>query len=73
MQITMTRPDVTIGVSTNPSVTIELPKISFETYDQDRPMDDILGEGIGFASHYSLSDALGIRVTVRNTQANYTS
>lgn len=61
----------TIGVSTYPAITIELPRITFESYDADRPIDDIVSEGIGFAGHYSISDSLGIRITLRNTQASY--
>lgn len=71
LSIKSERSDVTIGVSTFPSITIELPRITFESYDADRPIDDIVSEGIGFAAHYSISDSLGIRITLRNTQANY--
>jgi hypothetical protein len=71
LSIKSERTDVTIGVSTFPSITIELPRITFESYDADRPIDDIVSEGIGFAAHYSISDSLGIRITLRNTQANY--
>lgn len=71
LSIKSERTDVTIGVSTFPSILVELPRITFESYDQDRPIDDIVSQGIGFASHYSISDSLGIRITLRNTQANY--
>ncbi len=71
LSIKSERTDVTIGVSTFPSILVELPRITFETYDQDRPIDDIISQGVGFMSHYSISDSLGIRITLRNTQANY--
>ena len=71
LSLKSTRTDLTIGVSTNPSILIEIPRITFESYDADRPIDDIVTEGLGFASHYSISDSLGIRITLRNTQANY--
>lgn len=70
MRIILERSDITLGTTNHPRIEINLPKISFESYDPDRPIDDIVTEGIGFMAHYSLSDSLGIQVKIDNGLAN---
>lgn len=73
MQVAMVRSDVLIGASSNPSITVKLPKVSFTSYETDRPLDDIVGESIGYNAHFSDTDGSAITVEVVNTKANYTS
>lgn len=73
LKISMVNTSVVIGTNTNPAIHIELPKFSLASYDEDRPIDDIVTQGLGIMAHYSLADAMAIRITVRNTKANYTS
>ena len=71
MQISMVRTDVTIGVASNPEITVVLPKVSFESLEQDRPIDDILADGIEFTAHYDTTEAKAIEITVVNEVEDY--
>lgn len=71
LQITMTRADVTIGSSTNPSITILLPKVSLETWAPTRPIDDVVTQQAGFAAHYDETTAKAVTITVRNQRSDY--
>lgn len=71
MSITMTRDDIDLGGGNNPSISIVLPRVSYEKHDPDRPIDDIVSEKIDFMAHYSADDGYGIEVTVVNDLASY--
>lgn len=73
LRIEMTRSDITIGAASNPKFVIDLPKISLDSYDPDRPLDDIVMDKLKFNAHYSLGDALAIRPKLTNEKANYNS
>lgn len=70
MRIEMVR-NIDIGDGLNPRITIDLPKISFENLDPNRPMDDIVRDGISFNAHYDDEEAEGVSVTVVNNHASY--
>ena len=71
MRIEMTRSDVIIGASANPKLVIDLPKVSFESLDPDRPLDDTVKENIGFTAHYDSTTAKAITATLTNTITTY--
>lgn len=71
MQVVLERADITIGSSTHPKITITLPKVSFETYAPDRPIDEVVQEKIEFMAHFDSDEAKAIEVVVRNERANY--
>lgn len=71
MQIKFTRTDTTIGASTNPSMTIVLPKVSFESYNPNRPIDDVVRDELGFRAHWDSAQNKAIEITLRNTLASY--
>lgn len=71
MEITITNDAVDIGASSNPEIKITLPKVSFEGYDEDRPIDDITNEGIDFVAHYDNDEAEQIEVVVKNEETSY--
>jgi hypothetical protein len=73
LQLKMTRSDITIGTASNPSATITLPKVSFESYAENRKIDDIVEQTIKFTAHYSSSDAMAIQAVLTNEKANYNS
>lgn len=73
LRLTLARTDVTIGTSSNPTLQIDLPKVSFESFDPNRAIDDIVSEKINFTAHYSISDASGIVCVLTNEKANYTT
>lgn len=71
MQIEMVREDITLGLGTNPKIVITLPKISFETYSPDRPLDDVVSEGIDFQAHYDDDEENAIEVEMFNERVDY--
>lgn len=72
MRIEMTRSDVTIGATANPRVRIDLPKVSFESLDPDRPLDDVVKENISFMAHYDTTTSKAISAVVTNLLTTYT-
>ncbi len=73
MRITILNNDVTIGSTSRPKIEIDLAKVSFSTYDNDRPIDDILKDTIGYKAHFSIADSKAITVLLENMKTNYTS
>lgn len=73
LSLVLTRADVTIGTAANPRIEIILPKVSFSSYDEDRPIDDIVTMTLGIQAHYSLSDAYAVQIAVDNEKTNYNS
>lgn len=71
MEVKMVRSDITIGASTNPSVAFTLDKVSFENYDADRPMDDIVKEKMAFIAHWDETNESAIKAVIRNTISGY--
>lgn len=71
MQIKLTRSDIDLGSGNNPTLTIVLPKISFEASNPDRPIDDIVRDSFDFLAHYDETEEEVINVTLRNTIADY--
>lgn len=71
MRITMTRSDVTIGSSANPTLQIDLPKVSFEDLSPDRPLDDTVKENLSFTAHYDSTTAKAISVVLSNLITTY--
>jgi hypothetical protein len=72
MRITLNRSDVTIGASATNKLVIDLPKVSFESLDPDRPLDDTVKDNIGFLAHYDSVTAKAITATLTNLITTYT-
>jgi len=71
MRIEMERSDVTLGASLHPKLKIDLSKVSFKGYDQERVLDDIVGEKIDFTAHYDESETSGIEAILTNEIPEY--
>lgn len=71
MEISLVRSDITIGSASNPTITITLPKVSFEDLSQDRPIDDIVTSAIEFTAHYDNDESNAILIDVVNELADY--
>ena len=54
-----------------PEITITMPKVSFEDWTPDRPLDDIVTENISYNAHYDTTEGHAIEITVNNEQATY--
>lgn len=71
MRITFVRSDIDLGTSHYPTITITLAKVSFEASKPDRPLDDIVKDGLDFTAHYDDDEEEAINVVVRNTVTDY--
>jgi hypothetical protein len=71
MRITLTRSDIDLGSANRPTITITLAKVSFEASKPDRPLDDIVRDGLDFVAHYDDTEQEAINIVVRNTVADY--
>lgn len=71
MQITITNTAETIGTAANPSIVITLPKVTLESYDEDRPIDDITNESLDFVAHWDDTEGYQVQVVATNEEASY--
>jgi Phage tail tube protein len=71
MRVEMTRTDLTIGASANPKLVLEMPKVSFEDNNPDRPLDDIVMEDLKIQAHYDSTTAKAITATLTNLKTTY--
>lgn len=61
----------TIGVEDNPTVQINLSKVTFEDHSSDGWLDDIMMENVNFKAHYDLSTSSDIEVKLINELSTY--
>jgi len=73
MRIEMERTDIQIGIdpSQHPKITIDFPKVSFEGWTPDRPLDDIVTEGVEIKVHYDSTTSQAIEINVVNEVEDY--
>lgn len=63
--------DVTIGTSSRPTLTLDLPLVAFEDWSRKSGNNEIVSQTIKFKGHYSLADAMLIKAVLRNARVNY--
>lgn len=63
--------DVTIGVSTHPKITVDLPFVMIENWEADYGADDLVPQTISIHGLYDASNGDFIGFTVRNTEEDY--
>lgn len=71
LQVTLTRSDVTIGASSNPTLTIQLAKCQFSGWSREKELSSVVTQTLEFEAHYSLADSQIGNITLRNTVASY--
>lgn len=73
MRIELKRNDIKIGDddTQRPTLRIDLAKVSFEGWTPDRPLEDIVTEGVELKAHYDPNAAIAIEVTLTNEQETY--
>lgn len=71
MRIALTNDDVTIGASTNPSITIDLYRIKVNEFTRNYGNDDIVTATVNFKAFYSVSDSKMLDVTLVNDVTSY--
>lgn len=71
MRIEIIDTGVTIGASDNPTVRIDLAKVSFEMPEDEAGVDDVVRESIAFTAHYDIANSKDIDIKVINTKSSY--
>jgi len=75
MRIEMERTDIVLGTvgTQHPKMTIDMPKVSFEGWTPDRPIDDIVTEEVDIKIHYDYDTdaARAIEITLVNEIEDY--
>ena len=71
MRLDLTNSDVTLGVSANPRVLIDLNKVIFSELSRSMGINDVVKQSLEFKGHYSTTDSKMITATVTNTVASY--
>ena len=71
IQIEFTNTNKTIGVSTNPKLTIKLAKVKLVEVARNIGSDDIVMQTLNFEAFYSLTDSRMIDVTLVNDVSSY--
>jgi len=72
MRIDIINPDVSLNTN-NPRLRIELPRVSFDGFEPDRSLEDIMKQTINFKAHYDLTNSQDIITTcsLRNGKTSY--
>ena len=71
LQIEVVNTNQNIGVGSNPTLTIVLPKVTLSV-QESRPLDDIITEDVNFMLHYDDDEASAITIDLVNERADYT-
>ena len=71
MRIQIIDTATTIWASDNPTVTIDIAKVTFEDHESDWGLNDIMRENLTFKWHYDLANASDIDIVVINEQSYY--
>ena len=66
MRISAVNTAITIGTSSNPSLTIDLAKVKLQEVSRKIANKDIITQTVKFKAYYSLADAQMIKATLRN-------
>lgn len=71
LQITLLRTDVTIGASANPALVFTFPRISFENWTPNRPIEDVVTEALEFMVHNDETAGYAARAVLTNLVPDY--
>lgn len=66
LQIAIANSDVTIGATSNPTITVELPKIKITEYSEARELDEIVRQTVSFKGLYDTSESKMIDIVLKN-------
>lgn len=68
MRLELTNADVTIGASSNPKLTIEVARASFEEWSNKSGNNELVKQTMGFTAEYSVTDSYMATVILRNAR-----
>lgn len=60
MEIKLVDEDTVIGAATNPSLTLQMPKVDFFGWEPDRPLDEIVKQTFSFKGSYDVANGLAV-------------
>lgn len=68
MRLEITNTDVTIGSASNPKLTVELARASFEEWSNKSGNNELVKQTMGFSGEFSTTDSYTATVILRNTR-----
>ena len=71
MRIEMTDTSKTIWTSDNPTIQIDIAKVSFDKHEPEGPIDDVERESLTCKGHYDLANSDDLTIKVINTTTSY--
>lgn len=71
MRVELINTGVTIGTAANPSIVIDFPKVSINSRNVNRAIDDVVQEELEIKAHYDESEAKAITATITNEVTSY--
>jgi hypothetical protein len=71
MRVELINTGETIGAAANPSITFDFPKVSFNTRNMNRNIDDVVQEELEIKAHYDETESTGISATIINEVTSY--
>lgn len=69
MRIRLTNTDITLGVASNPRLTLDFAKVKLSEISRAQPNDDLVLQTLSFKAFYSLADAKMVTAVLRNLQS----
>lgn len=67
LRIQFINTSVTIGATSNPTITFDMAKVKFQEVSRKIGNNDLVTQTIKFKAYYSISDSVMIKATLRNT------
>lgn len=71
LRIRLTNTDVTIGLTLNPRLTIDLAKVKFTSFEKNYANDEIVTATVNFKAFYNTSETSMIEIELKNEHASY--
>lgn len=71
MRIELQRSDITIGATSHPTIRIDLSRVSFDSNNPDRPIDDVVKDNLSFTAHGTIDSSEPIEITITNEMVDY--
>ena len=71
IRFTLTDTDTIIGLSSNPTLNIDLPKANFTEWSRTMGNDEVVSQTVNFKGLYSIADSKAIEIKLTNTDTSY--
>lgn len=71
IRVQLVNSDVTIGSTLNPTLTIDMAKVKFSSFEKTYESNDIVMATVNFKAHYSTTESELITIDLQNETASY--